>query len=52
MVGGDCCDRLADVANDLGREHRLVLLDQPIRHLAGHVVGGQNRFDATDLPGG
>ena len=30
MVGGDGGDRLADVAHDVGGEHRLVLADQAV----------------------
>ena len=50
MVGGDGGDRLADVAHDVGGEHRLVLADQPVGQPAGHVVGGDDRLDAGDLP--
>ena len=50
MIGGDRGDRLADVAHDVGGEHRLVLADQPVEHRAGHVVGRDDRLDAGDLP--
>ena len=48
VVGGDGGDRLADVAHDVAGEHRLVGGDQPVRRLAGHVVGGDHRRDAGD----
>ena len=51
VVRRDRGDRLADVAHDVAGEHRLVLGDQPVRRLAGHVVGGDDRLDAVDLPG-
>ena len=50
MVGGDGGDRLADVAHDVAREHRLVLVDQAVGELAGHVVGGDDGLDAGDPP--
>ena len=48
VVGGDGGDRLADVADDVAREHRLVGGDQPVGRAAGHVVGGDDRVHAGD----
>ena len=52
MVGSDGSDRFADVAHDVGGEHRLVLGDQAVVHRAGHVGSGDHGLDAVDLPGG
>ena len=53
MIGGDRQDRLSEIANDVAHsgEHRLVLHDQAVVRLAGHVVSGHDAFDARDLPG-
>ncbi len=51
MVGGDGRHGLTDVPHDVGREHGLVLVDQPVVHLARHVVGRDHGLDAVDLPG-
>ncbi len=51
IVGGHGSDRFADVADHRVGEHRLVVGDQAIGELAGHVGGGDDGFDAGDLPG-
>ena len=50
MIGGDRRDRLADEADDVAGEDRLIAADQAVRRLAGHVVGGDDRCDAVDAP--
>ena len=51
MIRGDCGDRLAHVTHDVGREHRLILADQPIRRDARDILGRDDRLDTRDLPG-
>ncbi len=51
VVGGHRGDRFPDVADDVGREHRLVLADQAVGRLAGNVGGGDHRLHPVDLPG-
>ena len=50
MVGSDRRDRLADVADDVAGEHRLIAADQPVGRLAGHIVGRDDGRDAVDAP--
>jgi hypothetical protein len=49
MVGGDKRDRLALVADHVDREHRLVLVFEPVVLGAGHVVVGEHGEDAGRL---
>ena len=50
VVRGHRGHGLADVADDVGGEHRLVLADEPVGGLAGHVSRGDDGFDAGDGP--
>ena len=48
MVGGDDGDGFADVADDVGGEHRLVGGADPVHRRAGNVGGRQRAGDAGD----
>ncbi len=50
MIGSDRCDRLTDVAHDIGGEDRLITADQSVRRLTGYVIGGDDDRDTVDLP--
>src|SRR5699024_1939561 len=43
VIGCDQRDRLPLVTNPLGREHRLVVLFEPVRVLTGHILVGEHR---------
>jgi hypothetical protein len=46
VLGGDECDRLAEVADAVDREHRLVGKLEPVRLRAGHVDMREDGVDA------
>ena len=48
VVGGDDRHRLALVADLAERQHRLVVVLEPVRLAAGDVLVGQDRVDARD----
>ena len=50
VVCSDRRDRLADVADDVAGEDRLIAADQSVGRLAGHIVGGDDRRDPVDAP--
>ena len=50
VVGRDGRDRLADVAHEVVGEHRLVVGDQPVGRLAGHVGRREHGLHARDPP--
>ncbi len=50
VVCSDRRDRLADVADDVAGEDRLIAADQPVGRFAGHIVRRDDRRDTVDEP--